>query len=255
VPEEKFFNSKSPFDSLDRLENNLASVNKLDDLFEEFNLSKYNYNDKRMMCHMREWHEEHNFDLIHEPKHYHCVKGKIREYVFCKDSESWGKNFRFAFNFDSMFNHDCFLVKGLYEWIPVDYKYQSNTFWPQKNPWNIHGGNFLTLKENQIPKMCRDKIPLVVIQRDVDFTKGYNQKVLSFAKSYPWTEEQVELKTENRICIVNTEQLCQMHTQKKDIIFLEVPENKRKKHNDSAKGNWDGKTVGFSFQLFSNFLV
>ena len=150
MPEEKFFNSKSPFDSLDRLENNLASVNKLDDLFDEFNLSKYNYNDKRMMCHMREWHKEHNFDLINEPKHYHCVKGKIREYVFCKESESWGKGFRFAFNFDSMFNHDCFLVKGLYEWIPVDYKYQSNTYWPKENPFNIHGGNFLTLKENQI---------------------------------------------------------------------------------------------------------
>ena len=246
----------NPFDSLDRIENNLLSENVLEKLFEEFKLSSYNFNDKRLMSHLKIWHEELSFDLVNDQKHYHCVKGKIREYVFCKDSESWGKNFRFAFNFDSMFSHDVFLVKGLYEWIPVDYKFQGNTFWCSENPYNIHGGNFLTLKEEQIPKMCVEKIPLVVIQRSIDMDKEYNKKVLSFQKRNPWTEEEVELKTENRICFVKTEQLCQMYNLKKDLIFLEVPQHKRKKHNDSKRtGSWSGKTVGFSYNLFSNFVV
>jgi len=252
---EKFTNSSSPFDSLDRIENSLISQNKLEDLFREFNLSNYNFNDKRLMEHLKLWHEELNFDLVNDSKHYHCVKGKIREYVFCKESETWGKNFRFAFNFDSMFSHDVFLVKGLYEWIPVDYKFQGNTFWPKENPYNIHGGNFLTLKEEQVPKMCRERIPLVVIQRKIDMKKDYNQKVLSFAKCNPWTEEEVKMETENRICFVKTEQLCQMYDLKKDLIFLEVPENKRRKHNDTKKGKWDGRTIGFSYKLFGNFVV
>lgn len=254
--EKHFSNSKSPFDSLDRLENNIQSENKLDDLFEEFGLSPYNFTDKRMMAHMKVWHEEHSFDLINKPKHYMCVAGKLREYAFCKSSESWGKNFRFAFNFDSMFEADVFLVKGLYEWIPVDYKFQGNTFWPNENPYNIHGGNFLTLKENQIPKMCRDKIPLVVIHRSIDMEKDYNQKVLSFQKRNPWPKEKVNLESENRICFVKTEQLCLMYEQKKDLIFLEVPEHKRKQHNDSKKtGKWDGRTVGFAHNLFGSFVV
>ena len=164
------------------------------------------------------------------------MESKVVEWVFCLETKEMDLGYHFEFNYNSMYDHDMWLVKGKYNWIPVDYKKQRNTLQPyKKNDYNIHAGNFCTLRDDKIDLMCSQKLPLIVIDRDIDFSKRNNSRVLFFKNKFDWTDEKFELKDCRHIIICPVEKLCAMREAKDQIIKLKIPEEKNFMTEDSVR--------------------
>ncbi len=211
-------------------------------------LKKHNVEDDYARCVFFNWANEYEFSFDSTAKQAWAMESKIVEYVFCKESKEFNLDYHFEFNWNGMFDHDMWLVKSKYNWIPVDYKKQRNTLHPHKpNEYNIHSGNFCTLRDDKISKMCSEELPLVVIDRDIDFRMKNNSRVLFFKKKFDWTEEKFELSDSRHIVVCPVDKLCEMREKKDQVIELVIPKEKRYARNGKE---FNGKSLCFSFELF-----
>jgi len=210
-------------------------------------LEKHGVKDDYARCVFFNWANEFNFNLDSSPKEKWAMDGKIVEYLFCQETKEMDLGFHFEFNFNDMFSHDMWLVKSKYHWVPVDYKKQRNTIHPAKeNPFQIHGGNFCTLRDDKMSQMCRENLPLIVIDRDIDFKKRNNSRVLFFKEKFNWTEKDFKLKDSRHIIICAVDRLCEMREKKDQMIELKIPEEK----NYARNGKFNGATMCFSMDAF-----
>ena len=67
--------------------------------------------EKDSMCWnmMNFWMNEHNQDLIGNPKHLSCLSSKVDEYIFCKTSSSLRLPFSCEMNWGDMYGADLFI--------------------------------------------------------------------------------------------------------------------------------------------------
>lgn len=253
--DKQFGNSRNPFDSLNALEIACVNDERLDKLFEEFELTEKDSFDNLLMQHCKHWLESNGLNLEDSEKERNCMRGKIREAMFVKESKEWNLgDIRFEMNWSSIYDHDMFLVSDKYDWTPVDYKLQSNTLHPRnKNDFNINLDTFCTIKANQIPKMCEENMPLILIDRHVDYAQSNNQRAKGFAERFPWTDKPLKMESERRLVFVETKKLCKMYTSKQNCILLKIPEGKINYDRDGSK--FDGTTCCFSWEIFGNIPI
>ena len=249
---EKFGNSRNPFDSLNAIELACLNADRLEILFKEFELSDRDTFDNLLMHHCRHWLEDYELNLEESERERNCMRGKIREALFVKESRNWDLNgIRFEMNWSSIYDHDFFVVSSKYDWVPVDYKYQSNTLHPKnKNDYNINLDTFCTIKANQIPKMCEENLPLILIDRHISYEQSNNARAKQFAINYPWTDKPLKMESERRLVFIETDRLCTMYKNKQNCILLKIPQNKINYERDGKK--FDGTTCCFSWELFGN---
>tara|TARA_B100000287_G_scaffold434337_1_gene498511 strand:- start:1928 stop:2680 length:753 start_codon:yes stop_codon:yes gene_type:complete len=242
---------ESPFDSLDKIEASLLSDTKLDNLFSEHSLDKHNPKDKLAMEHMRCWHNQFDWDLINNPKQLMCAIGKIQEYKFTKESVNFDLDFNFHMNWESPYTFDMYLVKGIHEHIPLEFKTQRVTYHPRKNDFNVNYDTFLTLRTSQIPKYCEEGLPYILIDKNLDNSHKTNQKALDYAIRYPWPERKMKLTGGRSLHLVDVETLCKMLDTESNYLQLNIPYYERGKHN----GKFTGDTIAFSSELFPEYRI
>ena len=244
-------NSSNPFDSLDTIERELLSENKLETILVEYDLDDYNAEHKAFKNHLLVWHKQYKMNLVDNPKHENCVRVKIQEFLTCVESKSWGLNFELLMNYESPYSFDCYFKTGKYEHLVSDLKFQTNSFHPpRKNTANDHADNFLTLREDQLPDYFDNDLPLIIIIKDVDYSLANNRNVLNFARTYPWPKKKMECKSERKLYLIDTKTLKEMYRTDGTIPLI-VPKKDRGLHN----GDWNGETIGFASDYFPSYTL
>lgn len=219
------------------------SVNLVDEL-----LIKYGVNDDQAACVFHTWAREQSLSANSTEKVLWATESKVVEYLFCLESQEWDLGYHFEFNFNSQFDHDIWLCKSKYNWIPVDYKRQAVTLHPYKfNPFNIHAGNLCTLRKDKMARMCRESLPLIVIDRDIRLSRPCNAKAAEFKEKFRWYEKDFELRDSRHLIIIEVSRLCEMVEKKDQILELTIPEKLRHERNGK---HFDGITYNFSMELF-----
>ena len=221
----------------------------LEDLIREYNFEEVE--DEFFLFSFRYWARRFDQDP-RNPKHESCLRGKIEEYFFVKESKFLDLPFEIELNYGDPFGPDLWLKKSKYEIIPADHKKQRNTIHPARpNPFDITGENFTTLRRSQIDDYCEHSLKWILIDRDVDMNLPSNRKVRSFVKRFDWPNHEVKLESKRNLVIVEVEKLCRMIERNEDVIFLVIPEEKRY-HNNNGKNKFNGETIGFNYEVFSH---
>ena len=244
-------NGANPFDSLDILENSLASETKLENLFSDYGLNKYNPKDKLAMEHMKCWHKQHAWDLINSPKELSCCIGKIKEYLFTQ-KEFNNLPFKFVMNWEDPFSFDMFLIKDEHSYVCLEYKNQAVTFHPKENDFNINYDTFLTIRSSQAEEYCNSGLPYILIDKNLNDTLKTNQKALSYAIKYPWPKKKMELTGGRSLHLVDVKTLCKMLESKTNYLQLNIPYHERGNHNGKQ---FNGSTYAFSSELFTTYRI
>ena len=221
----------------------------IEDLIKDYKLSEEN--DEYFLFSFRYWGRTYHQDVTSD-KVWNCLKGKIDEYLFVKDSKKFNLPFEVELNYGDPFGPDLYLKKSKFEIAPCDYKGQFGLYHPcQKNDFNITGENFTTLRRSQIDDYCKNGLSYILIDRNIDMSRDCNKRVLSFAERFNWTGRDLILDSKRTVIIVEVERLCKMIDKNEDVIFLVIPEDKRYDRN----GSFSGDTIGFNYEIFSNINI
>ena len=244
----KSTNSLNPFESLDRIELELLSEEKLEHILNDYNLNDSIPSHKLFKEVCRYWINEYHWNLISNEKQINCLKGKIEEFLFVEESKELDIPFDLELNWHSPFDYDLILKKKKNHLIPVEYKKQRISFHPYKrNAAGVTFENFLTLRKDQIPNYIKEGLPLILIDRDLDFESETVQNAQSFAKNSTWHEGTINLHPKRSLHLIDVDTLALMIEKNSGFVNLNIHEKHRGKHNGK---NFNGNTIGFNANNF-----